>query len=1030
MWVMVAALAFWGTGCGAPQDGVHGAAPSKGSHRHTVEVAAGEVLYVRVEQAGLDVRLVLLDAAGIPLRRVDSHGGDRGPEELWWRADTASTVTLVVEGSMEDRGPGGYRLAELSPGGVGPRAELCAEAQGEQERARKLGGTSRPEEAESAYRKAADLWQRAGEVGYAVTALRRVGEMWTRNGRPRLALDPFGEALDLLTLDAGQGAVPLGAEVQTRVWRGEAARKAGLFDDALTDFERALALDSRLRAAGGEGSPSSRAAALNGQGLIAGRRGDLERSRRLLASARDVYRERGWRAWEAVVALNLARLELRLDRAPEARTLIAEVEVLSESLGDSGLRAEVHQALGWWFHLQGESAAAVEEFGRGLALLGVRTAPGRSGSVPTSQLAAGLLDRLGTALVSDGRFTEADRAYRAALEFFVEGGFRSDEAHTRANLCRLALRDREVSDSAAVDSGVDGGGEPCGDALRTFRRLGETTAEAQVLFEMARAARSRGDLSTALEHARRIRALLDSVRARLGSLDLRRSISADLEVFDDQHVGILLDLHARDPGAGWDTEAFEVRDASRGRALAEMLREADGDLRRRLPPALGSRLGTLETKLRSALEQRSNLATTQGPSVEGAVLALDRSIDALVREYHEVQGLVRTEYPVYADLALPSASSRREIQRHLDDETLILSYDLGTPRSWVWIVGRGRLSVRELPSEAEIQSLVRAWYERASKAATLRYRRQAQGQAARRLATTVLAPVADALEGRRLVIVADEPLSLVPFTALPLPSTDRRVVESYQVVRLPSASTLVTLRTTGLCRPTSSRARLAVVADPVYGPGDPRLSVPPSVGPGPWPRLRQSSTEAAAILELLGSQDGLLLSGFDARRERVIEALEGFGIVHFATHAEIDARRPLLSRIVLSQFDPGGRPVHEELRALDLYGLDSRADLVVLSACRTVQQLRGEGLVGLTRGFMYAGTPRLVASLWRVEDAAARRLMEAFYGYLLAGSSPVEALRRAQSWMLEQGEDPHTWSGFVFLGDWRPPADLDGCRSP
>ncbi|HET9157244.1 MAG TPA: CHAT domain-containing protein, partial [Myxococcaceae bacterium] len=144
-----------------------------------------------------------------------------------------------------------------------------------------------------------------------------------------------------------------------------------------------------------------------------------------------------------------------------------------------------------------------------------------------------------------------------------------------------------------------------------------------------------------------------------------------------------------------------------------------------------------------------------------------------------------------------------------------------------------------------------------------------------------------------------------------------------------------------------------------------------------------------------------------------------------ATHALLDVKRPELSGIVLSEGDASGRPRPGFLSLADISGMRLSAELVVLSACRTAlgKEVRGEGLVGLTRGFMDAGARRVVGSLWSVPDAPTAALMSRFYALLLdEGRSPAEALRGAQLSLRHQRRfsAPEAWAGFVLQGDWRP----------
>ena len=147
-------------------------------------------------------------------------------------------------------------------------------------------------------------------------------------------------------------------------------------------------------------------------------------------------------------------------------------------------------------------------------------------------------------------------------------------------------------------------------------------------------------------------------------------------------------------------------------------------------------------------------------------------------------------------------------------------------------------------------------------------------------------------------------------------------------------------------------------------------------------------------------------------------------MVHFSTHGFLNNEHPELSGLVLSLYDANGKPQDGFLRLHDIHNLSLNADLVVLSACETAlgRQIRGEGLIGLARGFMYAGAARVVASLWKVEDQATASLMKQFYESMLArGHPPAAALRAAQISMsrTRRWSSPYYWAPFVLQGEWR-----------
>jgi CHAT domain-containing protein len=269
----------------------------------------------------------------------------------------------------------------------------------------------------------------------------------------------------------------------------------------------------------------------------------------------------------------------------------------------------------------------------------------------------------------------------------------------------------------------------------------------------------------------------------------------------------------------------------------------------------------------------------------------------------------------------------------------------------------------------------------------------------------------------------------------------------HEVVFLPSILTLEQLRERPRA-PASGPPRIAVLADPVFEADDPRVTPggPPSgagapatphrdlaralrdVGPGPagsaLPRLPYSRDEADAIVAAAAPRPVLRLLDFDASRSTALSArLDGYDIVHFATHGVLDDARPEASGLVLSLVDRAGRPQDGFVGVRDLYGLKRAVELVVLSGCRTGlgQEIRGEGLLGVVRAFLHAGARRVVASLWEVDDRATAVFMKAFYEAMLASRhAPAAALREAQlalrGW--PRWRDPFYWAAFVVQGEW------------
>ncbi|NOT60847.1 MAG: CHAT domain-containing protein, partial [Acidobacteria bacterium] len=297
-------------------------------------------------------------------------------------------------------------------------------------------------------------------------------------------------------------------------------------------------------------------------------------------------------------------------------------------------------------------------------------------------------------------------------------------------------------------------------------------------------------------------------------------------------------------------------------------------------------------------------------------------------------------------------------------------------------------------------------------------------KAAAALSQMLLSAVAAELEGKRLLIVSDGVLQYIPFAALP--ESKAPLIVNHEIISLPSASVLAVLRQEAAGRKPAAKT-LAVLADPVFQRNDVRVSPANATRSGEteFVRLRFSRAEADEIAALAPPSQTLKALDFAANRETATSAeLADYRIVHFATHAVINHQHPELSGIVLSQVNEQGQPRNGFLRLHEIYNLRLAAELVVLSACETAlgKEVKGEGLIGLTRGFMYAGAPRVAASLWRTDDRAAAELMKRFYQRMLGEKlTAAAALRAAQVSLLRESrwQTPYFWAAFTLQGEWK-----------
>jgi CHAT domain-containing protein len=347
-----------------------------------------------------------------------------------------------------------------------------------------------------------------------------------------------------------------------------------------------------------------------------------------------------------------------------------------------------------------------------------------------------------------------------------------------------------------------------------------------------------------------------------------------------------------------------------------------------------------------------------------------------------------------------------------DDQTVLLEYSLGVDKSYLWAVTRTEMSSHELPGRAEIEKAAHRYYELATaelprpgetpaetRSRAEQSKKQITDEAAF-MGKLLLGPVADTLGTKRLLIVPDGALQHIPFQSLTMPAGNstnantsageqRALVLDHEIIYEPSASTLALVLGENANRKPANGS-VAVVADPVFNVTDVRVKSPNSgslqariaapangeitralrdvgVEDGEIPRLLSSREEANAIMSVVPWRSGFKAVDFQANRATVTGMdLGQYRILHFATHALLNNEHPELSGIVLSLVDQNGERQDGFLRLNDIYNLKLPVDLVVLSACQTGlgKEVKGEGLIGLTRGFMYAGASGVVASLW------------------------------------------------------------------
>jgi CHAT domain-containing protein/tetratricopeptide (TPR) repeat protein len=801
----------------------------------------------------------------------------------------------------------------------------------------------------------------------------------------------------------------------------------GELDRSFATLERALGIAEELKDDEGKAAALSNlgvAYEWSGQPLVA-----LEHCR----SSLEINERIGHRSNQAEVLINLGTTYMNLGDLEQAETYYQKAVDLNNELGRHVAVAKGLINLGWVQALAGKPEPAVLSLERAVAVLARYEQP---------FFIAAALEKLGRTRIVLGDTESAETALEQGLKIASDIGALRRQSRIQLGLGELWEQRKQPAKAGASYARAE----------KLSRQGGDLFTTIDALAGQARCRRNQGRLAAAQQMIEQALALVESVRSRAGGDRLRASFLATRSSHYRLAVELAMERHRREPGTGHDRAAFRFHQRMRSRSLLDLVAGLEITPSANLDESL-----ELLLKQERLLRRQLNAGELQLDRLSQHE-ADDKKMQQLmsvqgerIRRHSELVGSIRRQSHGYAALLDLHPLSLAEIQQHvLDAGTVLLVYALGEQSSYLWSVTPASFSVLELPPAASIEARARRFIELLTlpagiyQATSLRERRSLQEKlaaaeaeyatVASQLSSMLLAPVSEKLHGKRLAIMAEGALQYLPFSALPAPGTERPLMADHEIVYLPSASVLGLTRQELAGRPPAAKM-LAVLADPVLNLFDQRLASSGSnhaagneMLRGLPVRLTYSAREAASISALLPADQVLLATGFEATRNVVIGGeLARYRIVHFATHGTLHHTYPELSGLLLSLFDRQGRPVNGHVRLHDIYSLRLNADLVVLSACQTGigHEVPGEGLIGLTRGFFHAGAPRIVASLWPVNDAATAELMSLFYDRMLRQQlRPADALRRAQLTLRQAAAEkrwhhPYYWAGFVLYGEWQ-----------
>lgn len=860
-------------------------------------------------------------------------------------------------------------------------------------------------------------------------------------------------------------ALPLYRQIDDRPGEAKVLYNLGITYLNVGDKQQALEYSQQaLVLLGEQGNKIQEAATLNNLGSVYWSTGEMKQAIEYYDRASDIYAQQKNLKYQAITLNNLGSVYWATGEQQQALDIYEKALSLHRQVddGDREGEASVLHNLGTVYEALGENKKAIEYLKLSLSLH-------ERGQNPAA--ASVTLSAIGTML---GKSEEALEYFQKALSLTRETGKRSQEAVTLHSIAyfydlvgkseealeyynqALPIR-KEVGDRSGLASTLNNMAKIYSDlgdnlqaieyynqALQLNQTAGNRRGEANTNFNLAFIEKQQGNLDQSLEQIESAISIVEELRTKIDSAELRTSYFATVQDYYKFYIDLLMELHKQNPKQGFDAKALNASESSRARTLLELLTEANANIRQGVDPKLLQQEQTLLQKLDTTEKRRIELV--KGNHTPEQLEKIKLEFSTLQTEYKQLQNQIKQNSPRYAALKYPQPLNLKKIQQQvLDNDTILLEYSLGEDRSYLWAVTKNSITSYELPPQAEVEAAAQQFIDMLT-APHLRTSPQDLPNAAKALSEIILKPVALQLKNKRLLIVSDGILQYIPFAALSAPGKNIPLIVEHEIVNLPSASTIAITRNQTANRQPAPKT-IAILADPVFGDDDERIQEkgksnnPDETvstlrgrqmtraargGSVNWERLPGTRIEAEAIVAQVPDETQRTYAlDFSASREKATsEELNQYKFIHFATHGFLNTTQPELSGIVMSLVDKNGDRQNGFLYLQDVFNLKLSAELIVLSACETGlgEEVKGEGIVGLTRGFMYAGAPRVVVSLWKVNDEATAKLMTLFYQKMLVDKmKPVEALRDAQIEMLssQEWQDAEYWAAFTLQGEWQ-----------
>ncbi len=792
-------------------------------------------------------------------------------------------------------------------------------------------------------------------------------------------------------------------------------------DEATRSYETARKLWQELNV------PNQVAQALINLGYIEYRKGAWQASLPFFIQAQQLLVE------EAAEPYMMGQIKAGLAEAfLESGVPLTALDKFREALQDFRQAEERETIIGIQWEI-GTAHYVLENYSEAVAIFKTT----RAEAIPNENLrriAALCDDFLGRTYYAMKDYTAALRHYQAALEGFTAAGSPMEAARTVALMGQVYQQQGNFNGAKAQYL----------KALASFQKLSDQLNESATLYALGALELEQNSVDTAEEYLRKSIEMTETMRRVSFSTDLTAAFSARIHDRYQKYIDCMMRKYTASRSETLVKDAFEISELARARSLTELLRATQADLF----PGLDPQLASEEKKLRGYLNYNENakINLLSGKYETAELKALESEYQQLKTAHDQIIKEIRARNPKYEQVIQPTAWNLTKIQEQVvaDDQTVLLEYSLGSEKSYLWAVTRYGMDSYELPAEEQISKVATRVYKLLSKAPHDNTDNELSS-AVQELAQMILLPASEHLNKRRLIVVPDGVLNYIPFQILPSSSNNKPLVEDKEIVNAPSASIFGELQEEATHRQPPPRV-LAAFGDPIFAADyfqakdanntDQAVATArlrsalrdtdlngAAFDPAAVTRLFHAKRELDSLREVAGEKS-LIVNEYDATRERFLNTdLTQFAILHLVTHGYFNPKHPENSGFVLSDINREQKQLEGFVGLREINELRAPVLLVVLSACQTAlgENVRGEGLMGLTRGFMHAGASSVVASLWEVDDRATAELMRLFYANMLQrGMKTGEALRAAQNTIRQRPEwrSPHYWAAFTLQGEY------------